>query len=77
MPENLPKILRAEKVTGKVVEGFIEAQRALQTCWINGYGVLTESRSAWSDLCQAKAAIDKALTAMRDFSDWPRDEDYD
>ena len=77
MPENLPKILRAEQISKQVVEGFVDAQQALRTCWINGYGVLTEPRSAWSDLCQAKSAIEKALTAMRDFSDWPRDEDYD
>jgi hypothetical protein len=77
MPENREKIRRAEKVTDVVVEGWNEAQRALQTCWTNGYGVLTDPSMVSQDLYRAKGAIDKALTAMRNFRDWPRDQDYD
>lgn len=73
---NQEKIAKAEKVTDAVVAGFNGAQRHLQTCWVNGYGVLTDRKEAWADLCAAKAEIEKALTAMREFHDWPTDADY-
>jgi hypothetical protein len=73
---NGQKIAKAEKVTNVVVAGFHGAQRHLQTCWLNGYGVLTDRSMVWSDLLAAKAEIEKALTAMREFHDWPTDGDY-
>ncbi|RXH31989.1 hypothetical protein [Bradyrhizobium zhanjiangense] len=76
MSGNHEKIHQAEKVTDVIVDGFNGAQRALSTCWVNGYGVLTDPSRVQSDLHRAKQEIDKALAAMRNFRAWPTHEDY-
>lgn len=77
MSMNNFKIQRAQQVTDEVVAGWNEALQLLQTCWVNGAGVLCGPGNTRLKLYDAKAAIEKALGAMRHFSDWPKDQDYD
>jgi hypothetical protein len=73
---NRDKLRRAEKVTDTVVDAWNEAQGALKTLWVNGAGVLTDPSMVRSDLWTAANAIKRALEAMN-FSDWPREADYE
>ncbi|WP_128089714.1 hypothetical protein [Bradyrhizobium viridifuturi] len=77
MSMNNLKIQRAQQVTDEVVAGWNEALQLLQTCWVNGAGVLCDPGNTRTKLYDAKCAIEKALGAMRHFSDWPRERDYD
>jgi hypothetical protein len=71
------KIRKAAQISDVVASSWNDAQQALNTLWVNGAGVLDDPSMARSDLYRAKDAIEKALAAMRDFSEWPRAADYD
>lgn len=77
MTINNHKILRAQQVTDDIMIGWNEALQSLQTCWVNGAGVLCDPDNTRNKLYDAKIAIEKALGAMRQFSDGPSDRDYD
>lgn len=70
------KIDAAAAATDVVIEGFNAATRALSTCFTNGAGVLADPNATRSNLADARAAIDRALAAIRD-CDWPTNADYD
>ncbi len=70
------KIKAAAAATDIVSDAFNAGRDSLSACWVNGAGVLSDPSMTRSRLGEAKAAIDRALAAMRSCG-WPTDADYD
>jgi hypothetical protein len=71
------KFAAAQLATAAVVTGFNEATDALSTCYVNSVGILSDRSATIARLGNARAAIDKALAAIRECEDWPSASDYD
>ena len=66
MTRDQEKIRRAAIATDVILEGCNAALQALQApLWTNGAGVLSDPSMVRSNLHNARAAIDKALDAMK------------
>jgi hypothetical protein len=71
------KIKRPAAATDAVLEGCETALQCLQApLWTNAAGVLSDPHMVRSNLLNARAAIDKALSAMDSLDGWPREQDY-
>lgn len=72
---NRRKINLAYKATDIIIDKAAEASDALRIMFTNGYGVLSDPSNVQGNLRTAKAAIDAALTVMKD-AEWPNLADY-